>query len=128
LKLNDPYNNKKMRIEGWNIDVSSSETFDRPTIYHQLIGSLMYLVNTRSDISFAVKSLSQFMVDPQRVHWIAVKHVLWYLRGTMEYWLLYERSGGVILSGFTDVDWAGCTEGRKSTSGFCFGIGSRIIS
>jgi hypothetical protein len=108
--------------------VSSSETFNQPTIYHQLIGSLMYLVNTRLDIRFVLKSLSQFMVDLQRVHWIVVKHFLWYLRGTMEYWLLYESSGGVILSGFTDVDWAGCTEGRKSSSGFFFGIGSRIIS
>jgi hypothetical protein len=84
--------------------VSSLETFDGPTIYHHLIGSLMYLVNTRSYISFAVKSLSQFIVDPRRVHWIVMKHVLWYLRGTMEYWLLYECSGGVILLGFTDVD------------------------
>jgi hypothetical protein len=46
----------------------------------------------------------------------------------MWYWLLYECSGGVILLGFTDINWAGCTEGRKSTSGFCFDIGSRIIS
>ena len=46
----------------------------------------------------------------------------------MEYWFLYEHSGGVILSGFIDVDWAGCTEGRKSTSGFYFGIGLGIIS
>ena len=57
-----------------------------------------------------------------------MKHVVWYLRGTMEYWLLYECSGGVILSSFTDVDWEGCTEGRKSTSGFFFDIGSGIIS
>jgi hypothetical protein len=46
----------------------------------------------------------------------------------MEYRLLYERSGGVRLAGFTDVDSAGCTEGRKSTSVFFFGIGSGIIS
>jgi hypothetical protein len=72
-------------VTNWRkIDVSSSETVD-PTIYRQLIGSLMYLVNTRPDISFAVNSLSQFMVDPRRVHWIAVKHVLRYLRGTVEY-------------------------------------------
>jgi hypothetical protein len=68
----------------------------------------MYLVNTQPDINFAVNSLSQFMVDPQRVHWIATKHVLHYLRSTMEYVLLYEHSGGVRLVGFTDADWAGC--------------------
>jgi hypothetical protein len=68
------------------------------------------------------------MVDPRRVHWIAAKHVLRYLRGIVEYELLYERSGGVKLAGFTDVDWAGCAEDMKSTSGCCFSIGSSIIS
>jgi hypothetical protein len=64
----------------------------------------MYLVNTRPYIRFAVKSLSQFMVDPRRVHWITVKHVLRYLKGTMEYKILYEHNDGVTLTGFTDVD------------------------
>jgi hypothetical protein len=96
------------------IVVSSSETVN-PTIYHQLIGLLMYLVNTRPDIRFAVNSLSQFMVDHRRVHWIAVKHVLRYLRGTVEYGLLYEPSGGVRLADFIDVDWAGCAKDIKST-------------
>jgi hypothetical protein len=70
-------------VTNWrNIDASYSKIVD-PTVYHQLIGSLMYLVNTRPYISFAVNSLSQFMVDPRRVHWIAAKHVLRYLRGTI---------------------------------------------
>jgi hypothetical protein len=54
--------------------------------------------------------------------------VLRYLSGAVEYWLLYERSGGVRLVGFTYVDWAGCAEDRKSTSGCCFSIGLCIIS
>jgi hypothetical protein len=114
-------------VTNWRkIETSSFEIVD-PTIYCQLIGSLMYLVNTRLNISFAVNSLSQFTVDPRRVHWIAVKHLLHYLRGTMEYRLLYERSDGVRLAGFTNVDWAGCAKDRKSTSGCCFNIGSSII-
>ena len=47
-----------------------------PTLYHQLIGSLMYLVNTRPDLFLAVNTLSQFMVEPRRVHWVSAKHVL----------------------------------------------------
>ena len=91
-------------VTNWRkIDASDSKTTD-PIVHRQLIGSLMYLVNTRPDINFAVNSLSQFMVDPQRVHWIAAKHVLRYLSGTMEYGLLYECSGGVRLAGFIDVD------------------------
>jgi hypothetical protein len=61
----------------------------------------MYLVNTRPDINFAINSLSQFMVDPWRVHWIVAKYVLRYLRGTVEYVLLYEGSGGERLASFT---------------------------
>jgi hypothetical protein len=115
-------------VTNWRkIDASDSKTVD-PTVYRQLIGSLMYLVNTLPYISFAVNSLSQFMVDPRRLHWIAAKHVLRYLRGIVEYGLLYEHSGGVTLVGFTFVDWAGCAEDIKSTSGCCFNIGSGIIS
>ena len=62
------------------IDESRSNGFD-PTLYRQLIESLMYLVNTQTDLSFAVNSLSQFMVDPRRVHWTAPKHILRYIRG-----------------------------------------------
>ena len=115
-------------VTNWRkIYASSLEEFDH-TMYCQLIGSLMYLVNTRPDISFAVNSLSQFMVDPWRVHWTAAKHVLCYIRGTVEYGLVYERSGSVQLAGFTDVDWARCVEDRKSTSDCCFSIGSGVVS
>jgi hypothetical protein len=114
-------------VTNWRkIDASDSKIVD-PTMYHQLIGSLVYLVNTRPDINFAVNSLSQFMVDPQRVHWIVVKHVLHYLSGIVGYGLLYEHGGGVILALFTYVDCEGCAKDRKSTSGCCFSIGLGII-
>ena len=82
-------------VSNWRkIDASGSNGFD-PTLYRQLIGSLMYLVNIIPDISFAVNSLSQFMVDPQRVHWTAAKHILRYIRGIVEYGFVYERRGSV---------------------------------
>jgi hypothetical protein len=93
------------------------------TLYRQLIGSLMYLVNTRPDICFAVNTLSQFMVEPRRVHWVAAKHVLRYLCGTVDYGLDYLRGDGVRLVGYTDSNWAGCVGDRKSTSGCCFRLG-----
>ena len=68
------------------------------------------------------------MVDPRRVHWTVAKHILRYIRGTVEYGLVYERRGSVQLTGFIDVDWAGCVEDWKSTSGCCFSIGSRVVS
>jgi hypothetical protein len=58
-----------------------------PHLYRQLIGSLMYLVNTRPNIFYAVNVLSQFMSQPKHTHWIATKHVLRYLQGTIGYGL-----------------------------------------
>jgi hypothetical protein len=97
-------------------------------MYRQLIGSLMYLVNTRPDICFAVSTLSQYMVEPRHVHWIAAKHVLRYLHGTVGYGLRYVSDGDVKLQGYTDSDWAGSAVDRKSTSGCCFSLGSGMIS
>jgi hypothetical protein len=82
-------------ITNWKkLHASESQLVDS-TLYRQLIGSLMYLVNTRLDICFVVNTLSQFMVDPRRVHWVAEKHVLRYLCGTMDYGLDYLRGDGV---------------------------------
>jgi hypothetical protein len=115
-------------ITNWKkLHASESQLVDS-TLYHQLIGSLMYLVNTRPDICFVVKTLIQFMVEPRRVHWVAAKHVLRYLCGTVDYGLDYQRGDGVHLVGYTDSDWAGCVSDRKNTSGCCFGLGSAVVS
>ena len=115
-------------ITKWKkIDASNDKDFD-PTLYRQLIGSLMYLVNTRQDICFAINTLSQFMVEPIRVHWATMRHILRYVCGTIEYGLRYTRGDDVILCGFTDADWAGSLVDRKCTSRYCFSVGSRMVS
>jgi hypothetical protein len=98
------------------------------TRYHQLIGSLMYMVNTRSNICFSMNTLSQYMVDPRSVHWIGEKHVLRYIVGSMDYGLDHIRGDGVRLIGYTYLDWVGCAVDRKITSGCCFGFGSTVVS
>ena len=70
---------------------ASSELVDA-MMYHQMIESLMYLTNTRLDICFAVYTLSQFLKNSRHVHLIAAKHILRYLRGTVDYGLNYEAS------------------------------------
>ena len=97
-------------------------------MYRQLIESLMYLVNMRPDICYAVNTLSQFMVEPRRAHWAAAKHILRYLRGTVEYGLRYTKGNEIQLSGFTDADWAGSIVDRKITSGYCFSLRSGMTS
>ena len=70
---------------------TSSESVDA-TMYRQMIGSLMYLMNTRPDIFFVVNTLSQFLTDLIHVHLIAAKHILRYLRGTIDYGLKHEAN------------------------------------
>jgi hypothetical protein len=115
-------------ITNWKKLHSSESQLVDSTLYHQLIDSLMYLVNNRPNIFFAINTLSQFMVEPRRVHWVAAKHVLRYLYGIVDYGLDYLRGDGVQLVGYTYSDWAGCVSDRKSTYGFCFGLGSAVVS
>ena len=61
------------------------------------------------------------------MHWVAAKHILRYLVGTVDYGLDYRRLGGVDLVGFTDSDWEGSASDRKSTSGRCFSLGSVVV-
>ena len=70
---------------------SSSEAVDA-MMYCQIIGCLMYLTNTRPYIFYAMNTLSQFLTDPRHVHLIASKHILRYLRGTIDYGLKYEAN------------------------------------
>jgi hypothetical protein len=99
-----------------------------PHLYQQLIGSLMYLVNTRLDICYAVNVISQFMSQLRQTHWITSKHVLRYLRGIVGYGLRYASSVDLSLQGYADADWAGSAVDRKSTSDCCFTLGSATVS
>ena len=84
-------------------------------MYRQIIGSLMYLTNTRSDIFFVVNTLSQFLTDPRNVHLITAKHILRYLKGTVDYGLKYEVNQNINLEGYVDSNWEGSSIERKST-------------
>ena len=95
--------------------------------YCQLIGALMFLVNSRPDICFAVNTLSQHMVEPHHIRWIGAKNLLRYLRGIITYGLRY-TAGDVRLLGYIDADWAGSVVDCKSTSGCYFTLGSASIS
>jgi hypothetical protein len=88
----------------------------------------MYLTNTRPNICFAVNTLSQFLVEPRHVHLVAAKHVMRYLKGTIDCGLSYDGDHDFTLSEYTDADWAGSVSDRKNTSGCCFSLGSTMIS
>ena len=105
----------------------TSEVVDA-TLYRQIIGSLMYLTNTRPDICFAVNTLSQYMVNPKHIHLIGAKHVMRYPKGTLDYGIRYTSSGEIKLHGYADSDWGRNAKDKKSTSGCCFSLGSGMIS
>ena len=90
------------------------------TLYKQIICSLMQLTNTIPDVCFVVNTLSQYMLNPKHIHLVGEKHVMRYLKGTLDYGLIYASNGEIILHGFTDSDWAGSVKDRKSTLGVLF--------
>lgn len=86
--------------------------------YRELIGALIHLANaTRPDIAFSVSVLSRFCSNPGNAHWIAAKRILRYLRGTLEFKIVYEKTGKELCA-YVDSDWAGDSEDRKSCSGY----------
>ena len=86
--------------------------------YRNMVGGLQYLTLTRPDIAFAVNKVCQYLAQPTDVHWEAVKRILRYVKGTMNTGLRIRRSPSNSISMFTDADWAGCVDDRRSTGGF----------
>lgn len=106
----------------------TSKAFDDIFSYRRLVGKLLYLTTTRPDIAFVTQQLSQFLSAPTITHYEAACRVVKYLKGTPGQGLLFRRDSILQILGFTDADWAGCPDTRRSTSGYCFFLGSSLIS
>jgi histone deacetylase 1/2 len=98
------------------------------TRYRSIVGGLQYLTLTRPDISFAVNKVCQFLHSPSLVHWLAVKRIIRYIKGTIKNGLHIRKSDSMVVSAFSDADWAGCPDDRRSTRGFAVFLGSNLIS
>ncbi|GAU30981.1 hypothetical protein TSUD_104950 [Trifolium subterraneum] len=102
-----------------------------PTQYRRLIGSLRYLCNTRPDLAYSVGIVSRFMQKPKLSHLAAVKRILRYIRGTMDYGILFPstyKGKQCKLIAYTDSSWCGDIEDRKSTAGYVFLLGGAPIA
>ncbi|KAA0061434.1 putative mitochondrial protein [Cucumis melo var. makuwa] len=99
-----------------------------PTMYRQLVGSLIYLTLTRPDISYSVGVVSRYMSKPKKPHLEAVRRILRYLRGTTEYGLLYKKGQDCKLEGFCDADYARDHDTRRSTTGYLSKLGCGAVS
>ena len=113
-----------------NLKLLSDETSELVdmTQYRQIIGSLMYLTNTRPYICFSMNTLSQYLVKSRQVYLIVSKHVMRYLKGTIDLGPYYGRDHDYKLYGYMDSYWAGSAIDRKSTLGGFYCLGSAMIS
>ena len=97
--------------------------------FQSAVGSLLYLsIMTRPDITYAVSNVAKFCVNPSKQHWIAVKQIMHYLKGTLCLGLLYRKDGSSDCVGYSDADWAGDTDDCKSMSGYMFQISGAVIA
>lgn len=97
--------------------------------YRHLVGSLMYLaIATRPDISYAIGNVSRYMENPTVAHERALKRILKYIAGTKNHGILFKHNGNHQLHGFSDADYAGDVDSRKSTSGYVFLFNDSTIS
>jgi hypothetical protein len=83
-----------------------------------IVGSLRYLVNTHPDLAFVVGCVSHFLEEPQEDHLAAVKKILCYVAGTCNWglWFGRKKENQVLLTEFSDADFAGDVDARKSTT------------
>ncbi|XP_021984935.1 uncharacterized mitochondrial protein AtMg00810-like [Helianthus annuus] len=107
---------------------NSGSDFDDSTLYRSLAGAFQYLTFTRPDICYAVQQVCMHMLAPKVDHWNALKRIIRYLQGTSSNGLTISASVDFYLRAYTDADWAGCLDTRRSTSGYCIYLGPNIIS
>lgn len=99
-----------------------------PSLYRSLAGALQYLTITRPDITYAVQQVCLFMHQPREPHFHFLKRVLRYVKGTIDHGLHLGVSKSHTLTAYSDADWAGCPDSRRSTSGYCVFLGDNLVS
>ena len=107
---------------------NEGELLPDPFLYRQLVGSLIYLTITRPDISYAVHIVSKFMHSPLHIHLDAVRCIIRYLIGSPTRGLLFPTKSALHLTTYSDADWVGCPDTRKSITGRCVFLGDALIS
>ena len=98
------------------------------TKYRSVVGALQYLTLTRPDLSFPVNKVCQFLHSPTTQHWTAVKRILRYVKHTLDVGIKFSKSSSMCVSAFSDAEWAGSIDDRRSTSGFAVYLGSNLVS
>ncbi|KAL5824006.1 hypothetical protein ACOSQ4_021906 [Xanthoceras sorbifolium] len=115
-------------VPGKKLSLHEGDIFSDPSLYRSTIGALQYLTLSRPDLAYIVNKLSQFLVAPILIHWQACKHVLRYIRGTIDHGLFFSPAKHFVLEGYVDADWASSVDDRRSTSGYCVYLGGNLLT
>ncbi|KAG8478469.1 hypothetical protein CXB51_028351 [Gossypium anomalum] len=107
---------------------SDGDLLSDPTEYRSLAGALQYVVLTRLDIAYAVNRICQFMHTPSTIHMVALKRILRYLSGTLDYGIVFRPSSRLSLVGYADANWGLDFDDHRSTSGYCVYFGYTPVS
>jgi hypothetical protein len=103
-------------------------SLDDATKYRSIVAGLQCLSLTHPDISFSVNCVCQYMSAPTTVHWVVVKCILRYIRHTIDLGHRFTKSSSMLLSAFSDADWAGNMDDRRSTGSYTIFFGGNLIS
>nr|XP_020163317.1 uncharacterized mitochondrial protein AtMg00810-like [Aegilops tauschii subsp. strangulata] len=98
------------------------------TRYRSIVGALQYLTLARPDISFAVNKVCQFLHASTTAHWTTAKRILRYVKNAPDIGLTFSKSSSTLVSVFSNSDWAGCPDDRRSTGGFAIFYRPNLIS
>ena len=98
------------------------------SLYRSMIGSLLYLTASRPDISYSLRVCAKYQANPKESHMIALKRIIKYVKTTVNFGMWYSKDTNTILAGYSDADWAGNANDRKSTSGGCFYVSNNLVS
>ena len=111
----------KLSLDATGVEVDS-------TLYRSMIGSLLYLTVSRPNIAFSVRVCARFQVALKESRLMTVKRIIRYINGTSDYGIWYSKDSNECLAGYSDADWAGCINDRKSTLSGCFYLGNNLVS
>jgi len=106
----------------------ASSAMHDPSLFRSVVGALQYVLITRPELSYVVNKVCQYMHSPQDHHWKAVKRILCYLAGTRTHGLIIQQCSSPSIRAFSDADWGGDVDDRKSTTGYCVFYGRNIIA